>query len=438
MGRVAFGYKQWSPFSRYTSEFLSEFIHADSYLTDISPFPQLFAVFILSVASVIVLYIISEKEIFSMGQLIAILPLGISPYFLECLSYKYDSPYMALSILASVFPLLLYKHEMYHYCTTTIGSILIMCSTYQAASGIYPMLVILLCFKWWNQGKDTKEIIKFLMFSILGYVGAMGFYRLFMMLSVDTYVSSSVTSVEQMISQWFQYYSSVGSDFKNWWLWLIGFIAISFIYVTVRDSTRKKYYALFGAAITVFVCAVLTFGVYPLLKSTLYAPRAMYGFGAFIAFISAFITNAKKWYPGKIACWCLSYCFFIFAFTYGNALAEQWRYTDFRVGAVVDDLNDLEQFTTEGKKFVQLSGVMGKSPILNNMPQDYQILNRLVPDTFGSGWTWSKYYFYHYFGLENVFEASDIDLTTYDLPVLKDTMYHTIRGTDGYFLVEIK
>lgn len=437
LGRVAFGYKQWTYFSRYTSEFLSGLIHADRHLSDISPFPQLLAVFVLSIASVIVLYMISEKEIFSLGRVIAVLPLGLCPYFLECLSYKYDSPYMALSILASVFPLLLFEYGSYCYGIATFFSILVMCTTYQAASGIFPMFVVILCFKWWTQGKEIKKIAEFLMISILGYVGAIGFFRWFIMSPIDDYVSSSVVSIGEMISQWLRYYSLIGSDFKKWWLWLIAFLAVSFIYVVVRDSATKKYYALLGAVATILACAGLTFGVYPLLKNPLYSPRAMYGFGAFIAFMSVFIADAKKWYPGKIACWCLSYVFFIFAFTYGNALSEQWRYTDFRVEAVIDDLNDLESFTVEGEKFVQLSGTIGKSPIFNNVPQDYQILNRLVPDTFGDGWMWSKYYFFNYFGLENVFEASDVDLTTYNLPILKSTKYHTIRGKDGYFLVEI-
>lgn len=39
-----------------------------------------------------------------LSMIAAVVPLGLSPWFLECFSYKFDSPYMALSVLASVIP----------------------------------------------------------------------------------------------------------------------------------------------------------------------------------------------------------------------------------------------------------------------------------------------------------------------------------------------
>lgn len=96
----------WDAFSRYLSNFVSFFLHADSFLTDISPLPQLLACVLLGAASVTVLYVITGRMRFSVWEYAAVLPLGLSPYMLECLSFKYDAPYMAISILASVAPLL--------------------------------------------------------------------------------------------------------------------------------------------------------------------------------------------------------------------------------------------------------------------------------------------------------------------------------------------
>jgi len=42
--RAAEGVAGWINFSRYVTEFLSTFIHCDTYLTDISPLPQLLAI----------------------------------------------------------------------------------------------------------------------------------------------------------------------------------------------------------------------------------------------------------------------------------------------------------------------------------------------------------------------------------------------------------
>ena len=62
MGRVALGYAGWENFSRYTSVFLAYFIHADTYLADISPLPQIIATIEIALASVIVLFVITGKR----------------------------------------------------------------------------------------------------------------------------------------------------------------------------------------------------------------------------------------------------------------------------------------------------------------------------------------------------------------------------------------
>ena len=72
------------------------------------------------------------------------------------------------------------------------------------------------------------------------------------------------------------------------------------------------------------------------------------------------------------------------------------------------------------------------------MPQDYQMLNRLVPNTFGGGDDLTQYGFYCYYDLRNVVWNPDVDLREMNLPVLEDTMYHTIRCEGSYVLVELK
>lgn len=438
LGRVLHGYKGWDAMSRYVSFFSSAVLHADNYLTDISPLPQLLAVFLLALSSVIVIYALSGRQKITFWEIIAVLPLGISPFGLDCLVYKYDSPYMALSILASVFPFLFLGCKTLSYSICSIAGILVMCTTYQASSGIYPMLTAFICFKWWNSGKSVREVFKFLASSFASYAAALGIYSFFIMKPVDSYVSSSFAPIGQIVQQLRTYFTIVYYDFKTWWSALVCLLAISFIYLAVRDSSRKKYGSLFMAILTVFICIIMSFGVYPALSKPLYSPRAMYGFGALIAFLGVSIAGAGKLYPAKAACLGLSYAFFVFAFTLGNAIAEQSRYTDFRVELVLHDLNDLEIFSTDEVKKVQLSGNIGQSPVIRNMPQNYKMLNQLVRNYFGGSDYWKKYYFYNYFDLKNVAQDNSIDLTTYSLPILKDTMYHTISGNDEYILIELK
>jgi len=165
LGRIAEGYKKWDNFSRYVSCFLSSFIHTSEYLTDISPLPQLLAVCIMAISAVIMLFVYKGEKKFSFWDILAIIPLGLSPYFLECLSYKYDAPYMAISIFTSIFPLLFRKRNKILYSFIIIINTLIMCMTYQASSGIFLMFILLIFLKDWNNNEDSKENFKFLLIS---------------------------------------------------------------------------------------------------------------------------------------------------------------------------------------------------------------------------------------------------------------------------------
>ncbi len=201
LGRVAQGYKDWDGFSRYLSNFLSTFLHTDQYLTDISPLPQLVSAFLLSAAGMVILSVLGSQKNISPWEIIALIPLGLSPYFLECISYKYDSPYMALSILASVFPLLFYKRGALIYGSISILGILTVCTTYQPAAGIYPMLVILVSLQFWNRNANLQKILKFISISAASYLIGMIAFRFLLMRPVDNYVSGSLPPLPKLIPQ---------------------------------------------------------------------------------------------------------------------------------------------------------------------------------------------------------------------------------------------
>ena len=186
------------------------------------------------------------------------------------------------------------------------------------------------------------------------------------------------------------------------------------------------------------VCMLLMFGMYPLLSIPLEAPRAMYGVGAFIAFPAVSLVSYGRTWGGRFCTLALTWAFFVFSFTYGNALAQQKQYTEFRVQEIVEDLSSLEVLVnnTETVK-LQIRGNIGQAPALRNMPHDYTMLDSLVPRTLDDSWDWSLYYFYNYFDLKNVTAYYGSDYDDAELEELSRTMYHTIYGNDEYILVEL-
>lgn len=444
LGRADLGYKKWDDFSRYLSNFLSNFIHTSPYLTDISPLTQIVASFLLAFSGVMLLHIITGKERFSIIELIATIPLGLSPYFLECITYKYDSPYMAFSIFISIFPLLFHKDNRIKYFVISTISMICLCSTYQAASGIFPMLVILICLLKWNKQENMKEIFIFFTISILGYVLGLGIFKVFIMAPVSNYVSNSLPAFNRIIpntiGNLIHYFRSLKNDFRDIWLIFVFIICACFIFVSTVNTKQKKIYTLLISVATLLIMLILSFGVYPLLEEPLFEnARAMYGFGAFLAFIITYIvTFSTKWLP-KIFCLILCWMFFVFSFTYGNALYVQQKYEEYRMSLVIEELNDLGYLDSERNPIVIVRGSVGYAPSIRHMPISYyNIISKLIPVNF-SGNYWGVYKFFNYYDLNN-FMKDALCNAEYDenMQILKDTIYYTIRGNDDWVIIELK
>ena len=444
------GGRAWLDFSRYVTEFLSIFIHADTNLTDISPWPQLLAIFVVSISSVLLVYILCDRKINTAG-LLASIPLGLSPYFINCLTFKFDAPYMALSILVSIVPFLFVsRKKAFVFCS--IISLLIMCMTYQAASGIYMLIVIILGFQGWNsRSKPDKNIISFFGMAVFAFCMAMLMFRLFLMKPTTYdygYTSTAMHQITHMIpgilNNIKDYAMTINNDFGFTWKMGIVFVCMLFIIKSVFSSVRKKSLAFIFSVLMIGISFVLSFGVYILLAKPLYELRCLYGFGVFLSILCIYIVyDYKK--IAVIGALALNYCFFVFAFSYGNALADQERYAEFRIGLLWHDLSLLYPAQNDDAMIlIQLENSIEFAPSIKNIAKHYPIIERMVPKRLGDNW--DMYFLTHYNHSQNTkmnnlsdfFSSDENDFRTLNLPVILDSYYHTIKGDENRILVILK
>ena len=442
-GRAAFGYKDWDYFGRYLSTAFSTLLHMGNYLTDIAPLPQLAALLLMAAAGIVLLYVFYGRTHFSLWELAAVVPLALNPYFLECLSFRFDAPYMAVSVLAGILPLVYRQRRTGVYLLASALGILAVCTSYQAATGIFPIAVIALALRMWNSGKTMKETAVFCLKSAAGYLLGLVYFKLVIMKPADAvYVSNSLPAAAELIPNLVEnfktYYGLILTDLKPFWHGLIGLTAVVYLVLSTAGSRQKKGAALILAALSLVLMLLLCFGIYPVLESTLFSPRAMYGFGVLLTILC--VVGAEGWgkIPAKLPALALSWVFFVFSLTYGNALSLQKDYTEFRIQMVMEDLNDMEVFQSEETVVLRLSGGIGVTPILGHMPQDYNILNRLVPESFAGGDDLSTYRFFGYYGLQRSVTVGSPEECPRDMPVVKDGIFHTIRGEGNRLLVELK
>ena len=447
-GRVLFGYRGWDDFSRYISYYGSVILHADGILNDISPFPQLLAAVIMGLAGAILICVFSQDKAFSWVKVAAVVPLGVSPYFLECFSFKFDAPYMAVSVLASVAPLLFINCDKRLSMLAVFLGTLIMCMTYQASSGIYVLCLFFFIASSWNNGMPIKECMIKMSYPLAAFVVAMLFYRIALMKVVEDYASSNVLGyrsiVITIIDNIKTYFAYLKGDSTDIWLIICGTLCLCFIRSFVMGSRKNKLQAFIVVVILVVFCSTISYGAYVILQKPLFYPRAMYGIGAFFSVLALLSLKSNEVnYLSKLVCVALAWSIFTFSLAYGNCLAEQRRYDNFRAQILLNDLSKLPNMDDKHVRKMQLQGTIGYSPAVKRVSERYRILNRLVHESVSSGFCFGEFYVFKYFnlpGIKQVVSWGENQTTLYekDLPVFIDTAYHTIKADDRTIIVRLK
>jgi len=442
MGWSMNGYRGWYNWSRYVIMLLSYIVQPEILMTDISPIPQLLAAFILSCSSVLLVYILGNGKITTV-RLLASIPLGLSPYFLECLSYKFAAPYMALSILLCIIPFLFIARKK-AFVFWSVVSLLMMCMTYQVAAGIYLLIVIILGFQQWNGRKaSNKEILSFAGIALSAFCFAMILFKYFFMRdsAAITYVSTAIHPLPHMLSGILtninQYATTINEDFG--FIWKIGIILVFILFIikSIRSSSQNRIFTFFVSILIIGLSFILSFGIYLLLSKPIYYPRALFGFGIFLAILCIYVVSDFK-KLATVTVLALNWCFFVFAFSYGNALADHARYEGFRVELLLHDLSTLYPNVHEEPLSIQLENSIDYTPSIRNISKHYPVIKKLIQTRLGIDFDgtqyWLRYVNYQY----KVDNETSIDYNVLNLPVVLDSYYHTIKSDGTHCLIVLK
>lgn len=454
MGRVFTGATEWGGnFFRWVLYLENIFAQMNLKLADASPLNQFIAIFILTASVVVVAYIFSgvgkkvtERKELLTGHIIASLLIAFNPYFLECMSYKFESVGMASSVLFSFIPFLFVSHKHLFFISSFI-SVFLMCLSYQASSGIYIMMVIIVGLLWFlnNDGKTVKEIIIFVAGSAVSYLLATGFfYILSIFLTSGSYRLTRIQmslDLITFISNLRSYINIILKDFTWFWLVLCLIIMIFAIRAIVMNSKKGKVLALFLSLICLAIAFIFSYGAYLFLQNFASSPRMVYGVGIFIAIMAncAVISSGRRHNLLSIVpIILLVWCFFSYCFVYGNSLHYQSEYERHYEDMILDDLNNLFSNQTEQYELM-VSGSIGYSPIVSHVNDIYPINSRLVPIMLAaSTWHWGGYRLARYYSdsFDKVSASFRYDIEEYNL--VKSSMAYDILQNGNSILIQLK
>ncbi|GHT56705.1 hypothetical protein FACS1894109_06510 [Spirochaetia bacterium] len=249
-----------------------------------------------------------------------------------------------------------------------------------------------------------------------------------------------------MIGNIQKYTLNIYADFSLLWKILIAIIGVCFLVMSSTTSKQNKGIAAIVSIGTIGISFIMSAGAYLVLQKPLFGSHSMYGVGVFVAIIAIILVSYQKKYMAAIVL-ALNYSFFVFAFSYGNALADQQRYTNFRTEILLQDLNNLFPNRNKNEMKIQLENSVGYAPSVANIAKSYPVIKNLVPRHLAGGGVWGIYYLVNYFnwGEKEMANHNDLgsektfnDFATYDLPIIFDSYYYSIKSDGGRILVILK
>lgn len=440
------GERSWIGSSRYISEILSIFIHTNLKINDITPITQIWAAVFITFASFFASYIFSAGNL-SWKALVPGSFVGLSPFFIANLAYKFDSPYMAMAILFGILPFLFYEDEK-TYIFMSFFSLIGACISYQAGTSIYIVFTAVLALLKWNRNEDLKSVLRFIGISILCFVVSLFVFKFFFLNTksdIDTVNFNNMASSSNLASAFI-------SNLKNYLLavylycgnlWCKIFLAVDFLLFIIASVSSSKRNKAGTFALSVFVLAfiiIFSFGAYLILAAALIHARAFMGFTAVIAAVSLFaVLNSKgKLQIASLACCVLLFHgFIVYDAVFGNVMAKQKAYENFRVTALLSDLNSIINPDEKNTFYIrEMPGWGGNS---HTERKNYNIpFVHLSPSL--SHYLLNNYSMYFENLSGNYFEMlpKETQESLSNLPVIKDTYYHRIQGKDNIFYIFLK
>ncbi|MBR2543628.1 glucosyltransferase domain-containing protein [Candidatus Saccharibacteria bacterium] len=450
-GRAIFGYAWTSDFNRFSSTAFGLLMNVNDRLLDISPWPQILGLAMLSVVGVMLTYVFCDKKI-KFLPLILTTFVGLLPLTVECWLYKFDAPCIALSVLVSVLPILWWpkkfeKKAVIKFSLISLFCMLVMWTTYQASSGVFLVLCLYMALRDYLKGEKCLDIIKKLMLAILVFVIAALAFKFLLPEPEKSYRSNEMLGFSELIlgvwNNFVMHIKLMVGSLNVWQMILAGMAGIG---MTILVFWRYRMNG-FLVLIIFLVALPLSIGAYLLLVKPPLTARSLVGVGMSFVPVLILATKDIKSFSGYVLVvpsLVLLYSFSMFVLAFGNGLADQERWANYRVEDLVSKLSELYPDKDDvASKKIKIEGDIGYSKVMQHVVDKYPATKELVTiQTTGlssAAWGLTKIRSYH--NRPQVFEenyAYEDYCNPEIVEVRANTYYYTISDNIDRICVELK
>ena len=200
----------WGHSGRWLNDLFTLIFHFDTYPRDISPLSQLLAIFVLSIASMILVRVVCKKTTYM--KLLVSSVIGLCPYYLQVFSYVFDCLFYSIGVFTAIAPFLFYKRDKAFYVASAVG--LTCCYLiFQSTISIYMVIVTYLFWAdYQNSDVLFKDLVKKVFLTVaVFFVVSLGYYVL-----VQSAFSPNVPARRQSaLCEWANCWQVFSSNFRR-------------------------------------------------------------------------------------------------------------------------------------------------------------------------------------------------------------------------------
>ncbi|WPU25013.1 glucosyltransferase domain-containing protein [Cedecea neteri] len=398
IGRSVYGYFSWGIDGRPLSDAIFSTLDLGYPATDIAPFPQIMSVFLLSTLCYFIHLYLNPNHKF--GWLI-FTPIFLSPFFIQNLSFRFDSLTMSLSLISAAIPLFFMRGKKTTLLFVSVISVLTSLCIYQASLSAFVAIVCLYVIFSIKNSCNSYEIIKT---SVITFIGMLIGYAIYLKIIIPVFLTSDyATTYNHMISSADDFTHNISLTLDVLGSFFTGYIAYIFLaivtlsllglvkviknsYLSGKNKLDRAFRMLIIALIIILMFLCIP-GPGLALKQMPLGPRVFIGFGFSISLLLSLISFISEKHQAKfniIPCILIAISFSYIG-TFSNAVKSQDRLTERVIDGVI---NDITKIGYGDVKTITIDGRLPYSPTAYKATNKLPLLKSLVPSYFDGPLAW--------------------------------------------------
>lgn len=381
LGRSVRGYYDWSPNGRPVAEAIFRAITLNNGMFDISPLYQVMSFFIMGLCCL--LLIKSLRLELSTNNLIISSLLFLMPFYLENISYRYDSLTMALSCLMALCSYHLAGNKtgyLWMILSVTLGVLYL--STYQTFISVFVIVSLLSVVKSESLWEGIKHEIKPGISFVLSYIIYSKFVAPLFITGqyniTHSQISFDINLFRQNLKEAFEYLKSITGNYE-----LLVFAAnTAFIVVLllINAGRKNKVKSVFDFAIVALAVLVPVL-IYLPLNHPVFFPRVFVGFGCVIA-TTALVLGAEKYAFSRYLVLINLIVALVLSLTYNRASESMNQNDQLLVSAIQQKVSKNDTIVVYGSQT--------RDAITKRLAWSFPIINVMTPLYLSEGNWWGK------------------------------------------------